>query len=137
MRISDWSSDVCSSDLDRRLLGASLLLQPEQAAQRRLDLFAVARPRLLQPLLESIRVDLDPGEEFAAVEIDGAGKRVLVAGGLQPGEFGDVDLQRAALKRDFTPAELDDRQFGSVENADQRRQEEARGGKEGGGTGRT
>src|SRR3546814_3432739 len=36
MRISDWSSDVCSSDLDRRFEGESTGLQPlDQTALRR------------------------------------------------------------------------------------------------------
>src|SRR3546814_6586851 len=47
MRISDWSSDVCSSDLGRRLRFAADRGDPRETAAglRRLRLPAAARPR--------------------------------------------------------------------------------------------
>src|SRR3546814_18696423 len=62
MRISDWSSDVCSSDLGGRI-GSQLVPHPESFGQR-LDGLHVdpARPalRALRPAHVRHRVDADP-----------------------------------------------------------------------------
>src|SRR3546814_15322308 len=50
MRISDWSSDVCSSDLQR--LGDLERLQGRVAADQRLDQRAGGRAQVLQALIE-------------------------------------------------------------------------------------
>src|SRR3546814_9209888 len=60
MRISDWSSDVCSSDLDRRVDHpasiALVAIGPADAlAFVNLDTFFVAE---LQPIKLAVRVDL-------------------------------------------------------------------------------
>src|SRR3546814_12357414 len=53
MRISDWSSDVCSSDLDRhwQLISANAGLAP---------LLAGVAPHLLEPPVNVLRVSLHP-----------------------------------------------------------------------------
>src|SRR3546814_6761482 len=45
MRISDWSSDVCSSDLDGPKLWGRTRLAPVRGAFRHGELFAGDRPR--------------------------------------------------------------------------------------------
>src|SRR3546814_4226743 len=48
MRISDWSSDVCSSDLDRRLRGGRSGHGPAKLFQRKLTIEMIrVRPGLL------------------------------------------------------------------------------------------
>src|SRR3546814_11939347 len=57
MRISDWSSDVCSSDLDRRALGQRIEIEVAKAfAARRLGAGAVAgrRRRRRGPITASV-----------------------------------------------------------------------------------
>src|SRR3546814_10659670 len=83
MRISDWSSDVCSSDLvrspdDDRILAreiAELVLEQHQAAQR------CARHETLEPGRESPSIDrmeavdilvgVDPGDDRLFVDMIG------------------------------------------------------------------
>src|SRR3546814_10299054 len=50
MRISDWSSDVCSSDLENCCGG--VLLNPVRSLTRGPDGFPVASPNTLLPLLQ-------------------------------------------------------------------------------------
>src|SRR3546814_2894649 len=66
MRISDWSSDVCSSDL-RQALGAKQCLGGGHFASALLQ-FRVAgvRPPLLPDLLQPRRVD-GQGKQFVAI----------------------------------------------------------------------
>src|SRR3546814_3284410 len=99
MRISDWSSDVCSSDLDERqeqCVGVDFLYQPADAA---VDL---GMGDLIQPGSRKI-------EEMAAgnaKEIMG-GARLLLhpadMGGIEPGRLsacddGDMDLDPGRAK---------------------------------------
>src|SRR3546814_11275534 len=52
MRISDWSSDVCSSDLQSRAMRAQRL--PKRLARRRLGLFRSPPPDAQRDVDESI-----------------------------------------------------------------------------------
>src|SRR3546814_17374727 len=69
MRISDWSSDVCSSDLGHRQTGAERLADvPQSLAARNRQLGANARHRLVavnaagphDDLIQAITADFEP-----------------------------------------------------------------------------
>src|SRR3546814_8338473 len=88
MRISDWSSDVCSSDLERFDLiepHMALFHQVEQPARRRHDEVEAARKRL------GLRRLTDAAEDGGPAELQVA---AVVAGG-----FGDLHRQFAGRRQ--------------------------------------
>src|SRR3546814_2365108 len=77
MRISDWSSDVCSSDLSSGVIRARVAAGKEDAGAKYRDYFDHAEPlakipshRLLALLRgrreEFLQLDLDPGADVEA-----------------------------------------------------------------------
>src|SRR3546814_1745323 len=70
MRISDWSSDVCSSDLSRPLPSRHLLLQP------------LPDPR--QIFLRALRSARSPGRALPRAESTSPGSRVRAGAGASP-----------------------------------------------------
>src|SRR3546814_11851111 len=96
MRISDWSSDVCSSDLDPLADGLEVrehAAQPALVDVRHADLLGVGLDRILGLLLRADEQDRSPvGDEVADVGVGG----LDAAEGLL--EVDDVDA--AALTED-------------------------------------
>src|SRR3546814_7070227 len=77
MRISDWSSDVCSSDLDRVDIAAARVLDPLGAP----DLRGFGERRLLrQPRLDLRLVGVGQLEAVGAEQFDAVIGEGLVAG---------------------------------------------------------
>src|SRR3546814_15554524 len=79
MRISDWSSDVCSSDLSSGVIRARVAAGKEDAGAKYRDYFDHAEPlakipshRLLALLRgrreEFLQLDLDPGADVRSEE---------------------------------------------------------------------
>src|SRR3546814_10203856 len=96
MRISDWSSDVCSSDLDPLADGLEVrehAAQPALVDVRYADLLGVGLDRILGLLLRADEQDRSPvGDEVADVGV----------GGLDAAEglLEVVDVDAAALTED-------------------------------------
>src|SRR3546814_19781191 len=91
MRISDWSSDVCSSDLLRRIAGRGIdePARPGRIVVDRDDAVLVGREGIAAEILdlERERVELIGGD---AVKIRG-----------QPGLLGLLEQRGEALRRQF------------------------------------
>src|SRR3546814_1965657 len=100
MRISDWSSDVCSSDLAARCLSALSCFRASPALRHRLCRHGRTADgsagRLIQPVAFHDRVNGAFGGEFAFVEAEAvdregrAGKaaRLFVEAGDRSGQIG-------------------------------------------------
>src|SRR3546814_1391695 len=98
MRISDWSSDVCSSDLSSGVIRARVAAGKEDAGAKYRDYFDHAEPlakipshRLLALLRgrreEFLQLDLDPGADVEAGNAYAEG-RVALHAGIRAGEIG-------------------------------------------------
>src|SRR3546814_20268317 len=105
MRIRDWSSDVCSSDLD----GAGFLLSPHERAQGAsvpLDHLDGGQTRPLEPLYGGVVADegrVDEQDRAAGPEVAGCFVAELVEhfATIQtrlPGPRGPPDTGRAPLR---------------------------------------
>src|SRR3546814_6717953 len=73
MRISDWSSDVCSSDLDERIGQAARharILDPAIFHQVRADILEVDRGHRAVLLRERDVIDLEPVDAVGADDLD-------------------------------------------------------------------
>src|SRR3546814_19527357 len=93
MRISDWSSDVCSSDLERKRLAA---VKNSQSTDERLQASQLAQQRAaatsLESSLEIARRNLDALNLRAPVTGQLSGFSIQVCQPLQQGErIGQVD----------------------------------------------
>src|SRR3546814_1535072 len=93
MRISDWSSDVCSSDLERKRLAA---VKNSQSTDERLQASQLAQQRAaatsLESSLEIARRNLDALNLRAPVTGQLSGFSIQVGQSLQQGErIGQVD----------------------------------------------
>src|SRR3546814_16819164 len=93
MRISDWSSDVCSSDLERKRLAA---VKNSQSTDERLQASQLAQQRAaatsLESSLEIARRNLDALNLRAPVTGQLSGFSIQVGQSLQQGErIGTVD----------------------------------------------
>src|SRR3546814_6928320 len=64
MRISDWSSDVCSSDLLRRAIAAAAVISPASATSRPSDVSSAASS--LPPFLRNFLGILTPATCFGS-----------------------------------------------------------------------
>src|SRR3546814_9183678 len=97
MRISDWSSDVCSSDLDALRRG----FQQYVILGAGMDTFCHRRPDLVSDL-RVIEVDLPASQQMK--------RERLAAAGLQPGRnvaYCPIDLERDDLAEALCQAGLD------------------------------
>src|SRR3546814_7566544 len=79
MRISDWSSDVCSSDLQhgRGLVAAGQRPRTHQRPQRTAAAIALAAELFRLQLLSGDRLTVEVGDDLSAVR---AGPHVAVTG---------------------------------------------------------
>src|SRR3546814_7552541 len=82
MRISDWSSDVCSSDLVENRPGASGTIATQQVVRSAPDgytlLFATASPLTGAPLTMK-GLQYDPMKDLDPITLVGNGPFILVA----------------------------------------------------------
>src|SRR3546814_3626835 len=90
MRISDWSSDVCSSDLDKADGIATITLnRPEKLN---------AYTRAMQGETCAAMDDIDADDAVRAVIFTGAGDRAFCAGADLTPEGGGHEIGRAACR---------------------------------------
>src|SRR3546814_16178074 len=104
MRISDWSSDVCSSDLQRRAVAAVGLVDPldDLLASFVLEvdvdvrrLLALARDEPLEQELVLDRIDRGDPEQIADAAV--RGRTASLAQDAAPPAFGDARIDRQEI----------------------------------------
>src|SRR3546814_11303946 len=79
MRISDWSSDVCSSDLSRAVFN---LVPSHDGVVRSVPAFVVAEGRII-PSLAAELLRVAAGGDAFAIKTDSAGIRSFVVAGVE------------------------------------------------------
>src|SRR3546814_16780594 len=97
MRISDWSSDVCSSDLRRFDLAVDHRLQRRQRDRAARLVVEMARDDVA--VVEKLRLRID-GDEIADIDAESLGSAAIVALGV------DADLDLAPSDRLRFPLHL-------------------------------
>src|SRR3546814_20112005 len=97
MRISDWSSDVCSSDVVPRGAAGRMFAMPKPYPREfREDVIRVARSREPDVMLKTIAADFGISESC----LNNWLKAAAVENGIQPGTHdGDNAVRRETKKR--------------------------------------
>src|SRR3546814_17335313 len=101
MRISDWSSDVCSSDLDRNRCGVHGVGSLSEGASRRGESgvirLLIGTAALTLPVMAMAQegAQVDPNDEVVIAEYRYDPHDIVVRGGLLRHDQGDEGIGRA------------------------------------------